>query len=198
MMYPTHHMMYHVHYMMDPPNPSYDGRGPSYDGFALYHILVNGEFSTTNYSRSTSTDIPMICEAKPQSFLLRGLCKNKNSQADVYFILVSPFEFKGYINTKIIHKQGNWLIVSTKDNSTIASTNDTRPLELPLGIRKWYFTDKSCQDDDGQNYRSMNLHLEVEQPGTFCCNDGSCLPSIEVCNGSPVCKDKSCIKYHKS
>ena len=127
--------------------------------------------------------------------MLRGLCKNINSIADVYFILVSPFEFRGYVNSKIILRQGNWLIVNTKDNFTVASTNYTRPLELPLGVRKWYFNDTTCKDENEKNYRSMNLHLEVNQPGHFCCNDGSCLPSAEVCNGSPVCKDKSCPKY---
>ena len=35
----------------------------------------------------------------------------------------------------------------------------------------------------------MHLHLKVQQPGKFCCNDGFCLESKYVCDKLPHCED---------
>ena len=35
----------------------------------------------------------------------------------------------------------------------------------------------------------MNLHLKVEQPGLFCCNDGQCIDSELVCDNVPHCNN---------
>ena len=53
----------------------------------------------------------------------------------------------------------------------------------PLGKQKWSFPDDSCGDLD------LNLHREVEKPGHFCCDDGSCIDSELVCNNFPDCQD---------
>ena len=41
--------------------------------------------------------------------------------------------------------------------------------------------------DPGQEFRSLNLHVNVAQPGWFCCDDGHCLHSRFVCNNLPDC-----------
>ena len=40
-------------------------------------------------------------------------------------------------------------------------------------------------------YRTLNFHLAVEQPGHFCCDDGSCIDSELVCNNFANCEDRS-------
>ena len=41
--------------------------------------------------------------------------------------------------------------------------------------------------DPGQQFRSLNLHVNLAQPGYFCCDDGHCLDSRFVCNNLPDC-----------
>ena len=50
--------------------------------------------------------------------------------------------------------------------------NDTQ--DYPIGTQHWYFTDGKCTDPD-EPWRKMNLHLAVQQPGHFCCDDGQCI-----------------------
>ena len=38
----------------------------------------------------------------------------------------------------------------------------------------WKFLDDKCKDENGT---LLNLHLDVPQPGHFCCNDGECINS---------------------
>ena len=59
-----------------------------------------------------------------------------------------------------------------------------------LGINRWYFRNKSCTDP-GVDYKILSFHLDVEQPGNFCCEDGSCIDSDLVCNNFPDCDDRS-------
>ena len=42
--------------------------------------------------------------------------------------------------------------------------------------------------DPEKNYRSLNFHVNVQQPGHFCCEDGHCIDSSLVCNNFPDCK----------
>ena len=39
--------------------------------------------------------------------------------------------------------------------------------------------------------RTLNLHLKVDQPGHFCCNDGNCLTADWRCDGDDHCGDNS-------
>ena len=62
---------------------------------------------------------------------------------------------------------------------------------FPLGIKQWVFKDDlddppfcaDCPAVTGKQkkkckaYRTMNLHLYVDQPGYFCCGDGACIHS---------------------
>lgn len=45
--------------------------------------------------------------------------------------------------------------------------------------------------DPGRDTRSLNLHLAVSQPGSFCCDDGTCIPSELVCDGDSDCSDQT-------
>ena len=56
----------------------------------------------------------------------------------------------------------------------------------PIGARRWIFTNSTCTDD-GQDYRTLNLHPYVEQPGSFCCKTGACIDSEKACDGLQDC-----------
>ena len=81
-----------------------------------------------------------------------------------------------------------WEIVHVNTNSVEAFTN--KSADLPVGSNPWFFTDGSCTEDN-QQWKNLNLHLLVEQPGTFCCEDGSCLSSDMRCDGDRDCEDAS-------
>ena len=150
-------------------------------------------FEAKTFSDSLTTDyVQPICEiTKLKTFLLRGVCKNIN--VDVYFVMESPELFLGYIFSKIMYSESNNRreLVSTVNNSLIAFTNET-PEKPPIGTNKWLFSfpHKNCQDVAGAQFRTLHLHLEVEQPGTFCCFDGSCIKSDFVCDGFSDCQDE--------
>ena len=77
-----------------------------------------------------------------------------------------------------------WEIVDRNDEEKIfAFTNQSEV--IPLGKHRWYFLNESCGDLD------LNLHREVEKPGHFCCEDGSCIDSELVCNNFPDCQDET-------
>ena len=55
-----------------------------------------------------------------------------------------------------------------------------------IGANRWYFTNSSCTDN-GQDYRTLNLHPYVDQPGFFCCKTGACIDFERACNGIKDC-----------
>ena len=126
----------------------------------------------------------------PVSFLLRGVCLF--SSVDSYFVSNKDFkQLIGYIQSVMIYSkdQQRWEVRSSVNASQIlAFLNQTS--EFPLGVHQWYFLDTNCTDP-GQPWRSLNLHLHLEQPGHFCCDDGTCLPSSRVCDGQQDCRDNT-------
>ena len=86
--------------------------------------------------------------------------------------------------TKIIFSSGSkkWEIVDRYNEKKIFAFTKA---SNPLGKHKWNFQDESC----GEIY--LNLHREVDKPGHFCCEDGSCIDSELVCNNFPDCDDAS-------
>ena len=82
-----------------------------------------------------------------------------------------------------------WEIVNVFSRQTDAFMNASR--DFPLGTHPWYLTDGSKCSDPGQEWRSLNLHLKVEQPGQFCCNNGNCYTSDWRCDGDKDCDDES-------
>ena len=71
----------------------------------------------------------------------------------------------------------------------------TKPsVGFPLSKRAWQFVSDNCTDPGDQHggLRTLFLHLEVSQPGVFCCDDGSCsVQSDQVCDSSPDCQDRT-------
>ena len=143
------------------------------------------------------------CEiTERKSFFLRGLCED--IEADVYFVIETPYLFIGFIFSQIIFSEEKyqWELQSIKNNRTIAYMTEWG-MEPPIGEHEWYFPDSVCEDktpevgvaippgdETNYRYRTLNLHLEAEQPGNFCCKDGTCLDSNLVCDGSPDCQDE--------
>ena len=81
-------------------------------------------------------------------------------------------------------KDYKWTIYESSTNITLAYTKK----RYPVGSNKWYFINESCTDD-GMDYRTLNFHPFVKQPGYFCCNDGLCIDAEFVCDGSIDCTD---------
>ena len=127
-----------------------------------------------------------VCKMKnfPEMFQLRGV--SIESSIDTYYVWLSKEEFLGLIGTKMVHSNvtKSWEIYSTFDDERLAHTKN-KFKGLPLGTFEWTY--------DKLNISSafFNFHLAVEQPGSFCCDDGLCLSSELVCDNIPNCRDKS-------
>ena len=125
-------------------------------------------------------------------FHLQGICTN--SFVDRFYILQSSNQLLGYIQTKMFWSEENkrWEIVNLLSNNTAAFMNDSSSkFPLPIGFHPWYFTDGSDCIDSNTKTRILNFHLKVDQPGSYCCDDGFCIDSELVCDGNNHCEDRS-------
>ena len=104
---------------------------------------------------------------------------SKNTLFHVDFYLL------GFTRTQLFYSKSNdrWEI-SDITNETLAFMDQSEP--YPIGARHWFFTNSTCTDD-GQDYRTLNLHPYVEQPGFFCCKTGACIDSEKACDGLQDC-----------
>ena len=182
----------------------------NYENFTTsYNISITGkkclwyEYEDNEFEEAGIGPLQPNCVvSSKRSFFLRGLCPDV--EADVYFVMESPYLFLGYIFSQIIYSKETkrWELQSTKTNKTIAIMKESSLLP-PIGAHEWYFSGKECvdmlpeggvgnalYDQDIPIPRTLNLHLEVEQPGNYCCKDGTCIDSILVCDGSPDCKEE--------
>ena len=62
---------------------------------------------------------------------------------------------------------------------------------MPVGKNLWTIPADDCSDPGQPQHRPLNLHLAVEQPGQFCCEDGACIPSELRCDNNNQCRDGS-------
>ena len=128
-----------------------------------------------------------VCESdeEQRTFQLRGVCSN--IKVDTFYIFVNATYMLGYTSSEIIlnEKYKQWEIRNRVSGVVSAIMNDTR--RFPIGMNKWYFINETCRDSVG-NYRHMKMHLDVDEPGNFCCNDGSCIKSEFVCDEIHHCK----------
>ena len=64
--------------------------------------------------------------------------------------------------------------------------------QFPVGIYDWTFENLKCFNDDKTGKRSLSLyHADAQEPGNFCCQDGHCIDSENVCDSIPDCQDGS-------
>ena len=122
--------------------------------------------------------------------MMRGVCLE--SEVDKYYVLRDSNDFLGLLHSKIIFSDINkrWEIVRRVDDGEVLAYMEETDENFPSGTHRWYFVDAACTDP-GHPWRSLNLHLDVETPGTFCCDDGTCISSEFICNNFADCKDES-------
>ena len=157
-------------------------RNMKYD--CLQYVHNYGLFSTF----CSNLGIPVCKVLGHVEFTLDGVCKE--SFVDSHYVLQPNGVFLGFTNTQLSQNINNkhWEIWNRKNNSIAAYSNHTK--EFPLGLHKWYFLDVSCTDIN-QSWRQLNLHLKVDRPGKFCCDDGACIDSSLACDGDYHCDDDS-------
>ena len=128
-----------------------------------------------------------ICELRElrgalKTFRLTGLCPSAQAGMDIFYLMKNSFQFLGYLGLSSITfspSEQTWSIKSLELGNTLA----VKPgLDLPLGKQRWNFSVDNCEAD------SLKLHLDVEQPGHFCCDDGLCVQSEKVCDGIADCE----------
>ena len=138
----------------------------------------------------TDKKCPICRFGRYRTFRLRGVCLD--SQVDSFYVLKSSRELLGNSYTKILFDDltTEWKIVRSSNESEVIAVQH-QSSGFPLGRHKWRFISSSSRCRDGEeNYRSLNLHIDVQQPGQFCCDDGTCIDSELVCNNNPDCSAK--------
>ena len=148
-------------------------------------------FNRDNLIRDKRCDKKMcpICSVPSHKiFVLRGLCQHIN--VNNHYLLMPGGFLMGWSKSKIAwaNDDKQWVIYNTVDMSTQAYTNDTDG--FPIGTFRWYFTNFSCTDPN-QHFRTLLLHLDVKQPGYFCCDHGKCINSEGRCDKTFNCDDKT-------
>ena len=72
----------------------------------------------------------------------------------------------------------------------IQPKNSTNGESVDVDVGFMVFNDSNCFDEGGNKTRTLFLHLAVDQPGHFCCNNGACIESDLVCDGSSDCDEQ--------
>ena len=130
--------------------------------------------------------------------MLRGLCSHLTADRFYFLAPQARPEFWGLLNTKLTFSDENsrWELVEMRDNKTVlAFMTQTEADNFPLGLHPWLFLGSNCSDPD-ETHRSLALHLDVEEPGHFCCGDGECLDSELVYDDVIDCQDRSDEEKH--
>ena len=137
-------------------------------GCASFHVEY-GEFDAITCRLYHQQYCPLCLVTELSAFHLQGICHK--SFIDRFYTLQSPTQLLGYMQHQIIWSEENrrWEIINLITKRTEAFMNDTS--DFPFATKHWYFIDGSNCVDLGQNWRSLNLHLKVPQPGNYCCGD---------------------------
>ena len=101
---------------------------------------------------------------------------------DVFYLMKSSFEFFGYLGLSSITfsvMENSWKIRRSEGGEELA---ERQGMDLPLGRNTWNFSLQNCEGN------ILKLHLDVDQPGNFCCDDGLCIDSQKVCDGTADCQ----------
>ena len=143
------------------------------------------------YNADCISKVCPICHLEElKRFQLRGICLD--SSVDTYFVMRSNREFLGLLKSRIIFsdEESRWQIVNSSDSTKVLAFMETGETKFPVGRQMWKFLDVNCTDP-GKTVRQLNFHVDVPQPGHFCCEDGACIDSQLVCNNFPDCSDRS-------
>ena len=152
-----------------------------------------------------STSAHAICQFDRRvRFQLRGICAT--GDLDSQYKIINSTHLIGDSVTSLRYDSAyeEWQLVNRKSGNVMATIemheidpDDFAPETLdqkflfPLGTKQWVFKSEDdlhpdCADCPSGNgkwkmdckaYRTMNLHLSVDQPGYFCCGDGACIHS---------------------
>ena len=127
--------------------------------------------------------------------MLRGLCSHISADR-FYYLAASQTEILGHLNTKLVFSASweRWELVEMRDGRDLLAfmleTDGNK--NFPLGLQTWQFLGLNCSDPASNlTTRSLSLHLDLEQPGHFCCDDGSCIDSELVYDEFLDCPDSS-------
>ena len=138
-------------------------------------------------------------------FQLRGICATGNMDSQYTVINSTHLIGNSVTSIRYDYDYEEWQLVDRKSGKVMAAvemheidpddddigfspeTPDHKFI-FPLGTKQWVFKDDppfcaDCPAVTGKQkkkckaYRTMNLHLSVDQPGYFCCGDGACIHS---------------------
>ena len=112
---------------------------------------------------------------------------------DSYYVIQPTGQLLGYTHTSMLLSTeiGGFIIIDNWDQRILAYINNTTI--FPLGSHPWYFVNGKFTDDNETEFRMLNLHLAVGQPGYFCCANGLCIESeLKLkCDEIQHCEDNS-------
>ena len=100
---------------------------------------------------------------------------------DRFYLFRNSLEFYGYGQTKMLFEKEDrkWRIIEQVHGKTLVELNKSDP----IGRNEWFLPENGSLD--------LNLHLKVDMPGKFCCNNGLCIISELRCDGKQDCDDHS-------
>ena len=148
---------------------------------ACTHFGLNGTFMGSHHDTICSTKLCPVCKVEHlKVFHLKG--SPQASKIDRHYVLVSSTEFLGFKHTSILwsNKDNRWKMKNLLNQETVAYLNNSK--SLPIGLNSWYFL-----LDDESKVVDMKLHVKVQQPGHFCCNDGLCIKAEQRCDRIADC-----------
>ena len=117
----------------------------------------------------------------PSELQLRGMSLSETDTIDTGYYLINSSHLIGKSRSFLKNTQSKWAL-STIEGKLVFSKSG---LEIPLGINNW-----NQENIDNGTVRLM-LHKNISQPGHFCCDDGSCISSDQVCDSVMNCHDNS-------
>ena len=154
------------------------------NGNCVFYLAVEGYVGMA--IDNCNFPFPPICEhdSVGSVFMLRGVCYN--NEVDVYYQFVNSTYLLGHTSTEMVFDESSseWQIRSNRNGKLLAKL--VNMTIFPIGLHNWTFEDPNCSDA-GVRTRALKLHLDVDQPGKFVCDDGFVISSELVCEDIKQC-----------
>ena len=145
-------------------------------------VLLDIDKETFKKERCQTKTCP-ICHFSewPTEIHLRGISLEEAENMDSSYYLVNSSHLIGKTKSLIINKDHNWNIYNSNNKLVFFNKFEA----FPLGVNEWSFNKTTnkygwthiLSHNKGNNNKTLKLHRAVNQPGNFCCLDGSCIPS---------------------